>query len=482
MSFGTLPVAFVVDALIVVVAAVVRAATVNRFVQQKLILSMLLPVVSFAVTATLRFWDLPPEVADHARSIEVLLRALAIINLLVLVSINPLRADVVPDRFPTIVQGAIAFTLFAAVSVLLLGEKVFAMSAVSAVVVGFALQDTLGNAFAGLALQTEKPFHVGQWIRVGEYEGRVTAVTWRATKLRTKADTFVVLPNNLVSKEAIVNYSEPVIPVRLAVEVGATYSKTPNEVKAAIREAIRNAPLALADPAPDVMLVEFGSSSINYRARFWVEDYGRDLAAMDQVRTAIYYSFRRHGIEIPYPMQVEFERQEVVGRPPETTEAFLAAVSRVYVFASLDEPTRLDLADAAIERLYGAGDVVVRQGAPAGSMFVVSRGELVVTIEPNHTEVARHVAGGFFGEMSLLTGNPRTATVTAVTDCVLMELTAEAFRRFVVEQPAVLEQITTAVLHRQEELARTRATAAVAPVTETQGTFLARVKRFLKIG
>ena len=139
-------------------------------------------------------------------------------------------------------------------------------------------------------------------------------MTWRATKLRTKADTFVVLPNNLVSKEAIVNYSEPVIPVRLAVDVGATYAKPPNEVKAAILEAIGNAPLALGEPPPDVMLMDFASSSITYRARFWVQDYGRDLAAMDQVRTAIYYSFRRHGIEIPYPMQVEYEREEPAGR------------------------------------------------------------------------------------------------------------------------------------------------------------------------
>ena len=79
---------------------------------------------------------------------------------------------------------------------------------------GFALQDTLGNAFAGLAIQSEKPFHVGQWVKVADYEGRVAEVTWRATKLRTKAGNFVILPNNVVSKEAIVNYSEPAAPVR----------------------------------------------------------------------------------------------------------------------------------------------------------------------------------------------------------------------------------------------------------------------------
>ena len=482
MPLGQIPSHFVLDALLLAVAIPMRVATTNRLVKSRLMLSVLATLGSAAVTIVIGQGGLSPQLVDHGRSVETLLEALAAINLLVTVAVNPLREDTVPDRFPTIVQDAIIVTLFAIVSTLVLGEKVFAMSAVGAVVIGFALQDTLGNAFAGLAIQIEKPFHVGQWIRVGDHEGRVAEVTWRATKLRTKADTFIIVPNNLVAKEAIVNYSEPVIPVRVAVEVGATYSRPPNEVKAAILEAIRNAPLALSNPAPDVMLSEFASSSINYRARFWVQDYGRDLVAMDQVRTAIYYSFRRHGIEIPYPMQVEYERQEQDGRHPETTAAFLDAIARVPVFASLDGQARRDLVDVAIERLFGAGEIVVKQGDPAGSMFVVSSGELRVVIDPNDTEVARHGPGSFFGEMSLLTGRPRTATVTAVSDCVLMELTAPAFRRFVVEQPAVLEQVTAAVLTRQEELARTRASIATPHAADTHTSFLERVKRFLKIG
>jgi small-conductance mechanosensitive channel len=123
-------------------------------------------------------------------------------------------------------------------------------SAVSAVVIGFALQDTLGNAFAGLAIQSEKPFHVGQWVKVGDHEGRVAEVTWRATKLRTKSGNFVILPNNIVAKEAIVNYSEPAAPMRLEVEVGASYLVPPNKVKAAMMEALRHSSRVLPAPAP----------------------------------------------------------------------------------------------------------------------------------------------------------------------------------------------------------------------------------------
>ena len=110
-------------------------------------------------------------------------------------------------------------------------EQLLTTSAVGAVVVGFALQDTLGNAFAGLAIQSERPFKVGHWIKVGDFEGRVAEITWRATKLRTKAGNFVIVPNNIVAKEAITNYSEPAAPTRLDLEVGVSYSSSPHAVK-----------------------------------------------------------------------------------------------------------------------------------------------------------------------------------------------------------------------------------------------------------
>ena len=134
-------------------------------------------------------------------------------------------------RFPAILQDAIVIGMLVVVATFVFQDKLLTTSAVGAVVVGFALQDTLGNAFAGLAIQSEKPFRVGHWIRVGDFEGRVAEVTWRATKLRTKSGNFVVVPNNIVAKEAITNYSEPAAPTRLEVEVGASYLSTPADVQ-----------------------------------------------------------------------------------------------------------------------------------------------------------------------------------------------------------------------------------------------------------
>ena len=170
---------------------------------------------------------------------------------------------------------------------------------------------------------------------------------------------------------------------------------------------------------------------------------------------------------------------EMVGPSEEIRTCFFDAVSKVPVFADLSDEDRRELVTVSAERIYGAGDVVVRQGAEGSSMFVVGKGTLRVAIEPNDTEVARHGPGGFFGEMSLLTGKPRTATVSAVTDCELMEVTAAAFKRFVVDQPAVLEKVAAAVMQRQLELEKTRATASAAATNQSPGTFLTAVRKFL---
>lgn len=472
----------VVGVVALAAALTISSLTVNRMVKRKLRLSVfllgayvLLNIVLAVVQAeTLHLADL------DVRAIEKVALAAALINLLVITFINPLRADRVPDRFPTIVQDFLVIGLVV-LAATLISDRLIATSAVSAVVVGFALQDTLGNAFAGLALQSEKPFHVGHWIRVGEFEGRVAEVTWRATKLRTKTGNFVVLPNNLVSKEAITNYSEPATPTRIQIEVGASYLVPPNRVKTVMAEALANCPRALAAPAPDVLLVSFDNSAITYRARFWIEDYERDDAARDQVRTAIYYAFQRHGIEIPWPIQVEYSKAWL--EPDEAArqgerERLLAGID---LFATLNDEHRRELAAATTTRVFGDGDAIVRQGAPGHSMFAICSGRASVTLEPEKRQVAMIESGGYFGEMSLLTGDPRTATVTAVGDTTVLEIDAGVFRTFGATHPSEIEKIGLAAVARRSELEQVRATGQDAAITDAPASLVARMRKFLRL-
>jgi small-conductance mechanosensitive channel/CRP-like cAMP-binding protein len=474
---------FVVGACALAAAFAISRLTVNRLVQRKLRLSLVLLgayVVAHAAVA------LRPELRatfddPQFLSIERLAFAAGLINLFVIAFLNPLRADRVPDRYPAILQEFIVIGLLLLVATFVFHDKLLTTSAVSAVVIGFALQDTLGNAFAGLAIQSEKPFHVGHWIRVGDFEGRVAEVTWRATKLRTKSGNFVVVPNNIVSKEAITNYSEPAAITRIEVEVGASYLSPPNLVKAAIHEAIGNAPRALSTPAPDVVLGGFDSSAITYRARFWIEDYERDEAARDQVRTAIYYAFDRHGIEIPWPIQVQYEREWKEPSADEAVQERDRLLAKIDLFAALADDQRRAIAAAMTRRTYGDGEAIVRQGDAGRSMFVVASGRVVVVLEPERREVATIERGGYFGEMSLLTGEPRTATVLARGDCSVLEVDADVFTRLGAVNPQALEQVGVAAATRRLELDQMRAAGPGAAVTDAPASFLGRMRRFLRV-
>jgi small-conductance mechanosensitive channel/CRP-like cAMP-binding protein len=472
----------IVGAIALAVALLARAFTTNAVIHSKLRLAILSFAGCVGGTLFLVLAKLPAggDLAGRVGSLTDLLLALGLVSFLVVLAINPWRVDRVPDRFPNIVQDAIIVGLFTVIATALMKEKFLTTSAVGAVVIGFALQDTLGNTFAGLALQVEKPFSVGHWIRVGPYEGIVTGISWRATQLRTKTGDWVVVPNNIISKEAIINYSQPTTATRLSVEVGASYDAAPTLVKTVILDSLADAPLVRPSPRPDVLLSEFGASSINYRVRFWTDDYGMDDPARDQVRCCIYYALRRAGIEIPFPIQVNYSREAGSSAMPlEDRAAHRAAVD---LFALLSAEERGELADVSREALFGPGQTVVRQGQPGESMFVVCRGRVRVTVGETDAEVATIGPGGYFGEMSLLTGDPRTARVSAVVDSLLLEITAADFRRIALVHPEVVVSITGAVATRRDGLERTR-NIAVASVgaEEAPRTFLARVQQFLRL-
>src|SRR5687767_4384348 len=223
MTWGSLLIAGVA-ALVVTLALL--AAIPGRYVRARLQFSAWLLVAFLALEVAMMqgLGDL-----QLMSGLARLMFVLAILNLGITLLANPWRQDRPSDRFPAIVQDVTLIGLFTIVATVLMKEQLLTTSAVGAVVVGFALQDTLGNLFSGLAIQIEKPFRVGHWIAVGDREGQVQEITWRATKLRTKAGQFLIVPNGIISKESILNYSEPTLPTRLMVEVGVSYATPPNE-------------------------------------------------------------------------------------------------------------------------------------------------------------------------------------------------------------------------------------------------------------
>ncbi|HET9467001.1 MAG TPA: mechanosensitive ion channel family protein [Vicinamibacterales bacterium] len=476
-----MPLRVLVGFALLVTSLGLHRATINRHIRGRLLLSALL-FAAYTLAASSLYWvSMPDDTRDILSALNPLLLAFGIINLVVTLTINPWRVDRLPDRFPNIVQDTLVMALFALVATLVLRDRMLATTAVGAVVLGLALQDTLGNFFAGLAIQIEKPFRVGDWVTIGGEDGVVSEITWRATKMRTKSGNFIVVPNSTLAKDTIVNYCQPTRLLRLEVEVGVTYDAPPNVVKGVIAQALRDASLLSHDRAPEVLLVNFGDSALIYRVRFWISDFEADERAKDQVRSLLYYALKRHGLTIPFHIEVQMSAEEAGLVPPRATLSpqTLAAVP---IFEPLSTSEREQILAIAKPVVFAAGESIVREGDAGRSLFVLLGGEASVSLAGTSGEVARLRKGDVFGEMSLLTGEPRTATVTAATDCDLIEIDAEGFRSVVMTNASVLDHVTSVTASRREGLDRHReAYATAATTTEARQTLLKRVRQFLRL-
>lgn len=339
----------------------------------------------------------------------------------------------------------------------------FTTSAVISIVIGLALQDTLGNLFSGLALQTERSFNVGEWVRFGDREGVVSDISWRATKLRTRTNDLVIIPNTVISKDIVINYSRPSrIHAELA-HIGVHYRHRPAEVIAALEEASDQTEGILKRPRVDIRTKSYGDSAIVYEVKYWIKDYA-DLEDIDNdFMTRIWYSFKRHGIEIPYPIRDVRLRQ--VTQETEQAEA-VADDEHIYghlrgveMFEALNEEEARALAARARVEDFFTGETVLRQGAAGDSLYIIDTGrvEVIVAHDGQSERVAELGPSDFLGEFALLTGEERTATVVALEPTRFFVIDRQAFRDTLLRNPAIAEEISETLTRRRAELDATHA-------------------------
>lgn len=341
-------------------------------------------------------------------------------------------------------------------------------SAVLSLVLGFALQDTLSNLFSGISLQLEPPFQVGDFIKVGQHEGRVVHIAWRSCRVETMRHELITLPNAMVAKEAVLNFTRGGRPVGIDLRVVAGYGNPPNEVKAAILQALDDCPLVLKTPPATARTINFDDSGVQYLIRVFIQDYGALPSVYDEVLSRLWYRFGREGIEIPYPQRVVTMRQESAA--PDRVRL----VDNFELFAPFSAEERTALARAARERRFGAGEAVVTQGESGDTFYVVVRGRLSVRAGTPARHVATVVAGEGFGEMSLLTGEVRAATVVALEDCVLLELDRAAFAQHFAQHPERAPAMAELLASRKANLSRALAEAEAKP--KDAGRILERLR------
>lgn len=333
----------------------------------------------------------------------------------------------------------------------------FTTSAIFGVILGLALQDTLGNFFAGISLHADRPFQVGDVVSIGQQRltGVVEGITWRAIKIRTFQNHLVLLSNSSVAKEAIEVCPRTNLNARL-VYFNTLFTDSPAKAIHVVREAVREADNVSQKITPIVRIRNLGESGLEYEVKYWLEDYARYNDTDALVRQRIWYAFRRAGVTFNFPTRtVKLDRKPKLGGPEFDHSALIERLSAVDIFAPLTVEETSKLARTAVRHVFAHDEAVIRAGDSGSSMFVVHSGR--VQVEVNENGRSRPVAvlneGDFFGEMALFTGEPRTANVVALEETEVLEIGHEAMKELFNTNPDLVESLSHIIAERRLGLA-----------------------------
>jgi small-conductance mechanosensitive channel/CRP-like cAMP-binding protein len=367
-------------------------------------------------------------------------------------------------------------------------------SALLTAVVGLSLQETLGNLFAGLTLQTQRPFEVGDWIQIDpdpKSIGRVTEINWRATRVLTLDQVELTIPNGPLVRGTLRNFTKPTSVARRTIDVQGPYDVSPRRVEQALLGAARDVPGILPAPPPFVLTSRFDGSGIAYLLCYFIDDFSRRDRVDSAVRQRIWFAFQRAGISIPFSTHTvhmaDTVAEAAARREAEEQQRRLQSLRLVDFLTAVPPPLLERLATLSKTCHYMLGEIVIRQGTPGHELFIVQSGDVSVLVgrEGGSTaEVARLGPGKFFGEMSLMTGEPRTATIQAVSDCELVKVDKGAFQEILAVAPEIAEKITEVLVARQtalDENVSSRRARVGAEAEAKTSALLGKIRQFFSL-
>jgi small-conductance mechanosensitive channel len=396
---------------------------------------------------------------------------LAIINeasvLVFEVLLDPVRLK--PPRILRDLLLAVAYVVAVVVLLSVAGKVdltgIVATSAVLTAVIGLSFQDTLGNMMGGMALQLERTIEVGDWIRLDKQEGLVKEIRWRHTSIETRNWDTIIIPNTVLMKSQVTvlgRRSGAPRQHRLWVYFQVDFRYSPSEVIETVESAlcVEQIPNIAAHPRANCVLMDFKESFASYAVRYWLTDLAVDDPTNSIVRTRIYFALRRAGIPLSIPAQSVFVTADDQPRRERKTGQEIAErvgmLQQVELFRTLTEEERRALSQRLRVAPFARGEVMTHQGAKAHWLYVIIKGDAEVRVAVDGVAASERIAtlhaGDYFGEGGMMTGEPRKATVIAVSDCECYRINKEAFDDILRRRPEIAEDISQVIAHRRVAL------------------------------
>ncbi len=318
---------------------------------------------------------------------------------------------------------------------------------VSSIVIGLALQDTLGSITSGIALLFERPFSVGDWLKIGDRVGQVIDINWRAVRLITMEREMLVIPHKVISGEVIRNFSQPQKLHAERVQIGFSYQNPPNLAKQVLKQTAQMTQGILNEPEPEVYTLGYQDSSIHYEVKFFIEDYGHLEGIRDRFMTRVWYAAQRHHLSIPFPIRTLYHFDGPTTQTQTSTEKFTESLRSIPAFIPIEktETTGKIGAQEVTLQHFGTGEKAIRQGYPSHSLYIIVSGKAVLsTLNTGgcDREVMKLKSGDFFGVTTLFSDEPSTVSVTAITDLEVMMIPAAIVDRTIERQPSFAREIS----------------------------------------
>ncbi|HLF97752.1 MAG TPA: mechanosensitive ion channel family protein [Methylococcaceae bacterium] len=367
-------------------------------------------------------------------------------------------------------------------------------SAVMTAVLAFSMQDTLGNILGGLALQLDNSIQTGDWIRVDDVTGRVVEIRWRYTAVETVQWETVIIPNSQLMKGKFAvlgrKRGNPA-QWRRSVEFSAPADIPSGKIIQTAEKAVREGNIAnIANwPSACCVLLGFDAGISRYSLLYWLLDPGQDGPTASETRSRIFAALQRAGVRFAYPeYHVDLTQRDEKHEQAKLTRRLrerLDALRHVELFSALRETELSEIGERLVYAPFAQGDTITRQGAVAHWLYILTSGEADVFLElpdGGRRRIDTVRGGQFLGEMGLMTGAPRSATVIAKTEVLAYRLDKESFQDVLARRPELAEEISALLVRRRFALENLQheldSESAAQQMAQQQNNLLGRIRGF----
>ncbi len=336
-----------------------------------------------------------------------------------------------------------------------------AASGVIAIVLGLALQSTLGDVFSGIVLNLARPYNHGDWVIIdGSLQGRVIETNWRATQILTPDNNLAIFPNSLIAKAKLVNVSKPSKTHGVNIVIRLVPSLSPLRCCAVLETAMLSSNRILRSPAPTATVRTLDSVALECEVQFFVAAFEQGPGAQSEIFDLIFRHCAANNIRLAPPSgtMISMSQPEAPRDPSDVPRRLL---KQQQILAPLTDEDRVQLAAKMKRRTFKAGDTVVKKGSIAQALFILSSGVLVALRSLGDgsgaadEEAMRLAPGDCFGLSGLLTGSEARYDIKSLTKSVVYELSKDDLDPTLTERPTIAADIAL-ILSQREAVEKSR--------------------------